>query len=291
MIDIKKQRKALCIINSWLKSKKINCAPESGASDPRDYRLKLTANHSRLEGNTFYININEILSRDNLKAQKALNIIVKKLINKEETFVRVSKTPIAYYQDDYEGVYLRHTDFNRAPNLSNEEISKYSDVVGSEARKTLNKFSRMATQAGFEYSDLYNIGLVYLISFLHEHQRETLTETRKILRVCLKQRFNHWAKTTMKKHRNAMSAGMFLSEAENENFKNEVLFQDEMRLRDNEINLPEYEKQSFKIHFNNIPTTLTIDPSWGEPKFYVGTQEYDRATLVEMISNKKIKPR
>lgn len=292
MIDTDKQRKALCIINSWLKSKNIPSAEkETLNSNPNDYRFKLTNGKTRLDCKTFYINIDEILSRDNAIAQEAMNVIFKALRGTKETFTRVSETPVAYYQNDYEGVYLRHTDFNRAPNVSNEEISEYSGIVKSEARKVFNKFHRLATQAGFEYDDLYNIGLVYLISFLHEHKRETLTDTRGILRVCLKQRYNHWAKTTLIKHKNAMCAGMFISEADHNHFNSEIKFQNEIRSEENEIVLPEYENRSFKIRIGNTPLKLNIRVKHGQPTFRIGGQTFERDVLVKLIEDKVLTPR
>lgn len=291
MIDTNKQRKALCVINSWLKSKNISNEVESTASNPNDYRIKLTNDKNKLEDKTFYLNVDEILSRDNATAQETINLIFKALKGKKETFVRVSETPIAYYQNDYEGVYLRHTDFNRAPNVSNEEINEYSDIVKSEARKMFNKFHRLSTQAGFEYDDLYNIGLVYLISFLHEHKREASSDTRKILRACLKQRFNHWAKTTLAKHKNAMSSGMFISEADHQNFTSEINFQNEIRSEENEIDLPEYENRCFKIRLGNKPTKLEIRVTHGQPKFYIGEETFEKETLVKMVESGVITPR
>lgn len=290
MIDVKQQRRALCIIDSWLKSKNINCKPETEAKTA-DYLIKLTNETNKFEDNTFYINVNDILSRDNKVSQNAVNTIFKQLAGKEEVFVRVDKTPIAYYQDDYEGVYLRHTDLNRAPNISETEIKQYKDVVQFEARKALNKFYKMATQAGFEYDDLYSIGLVYLISFLHEHRRDNKVETRKILRVCLRQRYNHWAKTTMKKHKNAMSNGMFISETDYDRFRTEVKLQHSIQSEENVIKMAEYENKTFRVTWDDEPCTLEIRVERDVPTFILGGKEISRDKLIDLVQDQKLKSR
>jgi hypothetical protein len=268
----------------------MGCITELKAN-PDNYDVQLTDEPNGFSNKTFYININDILSRDNCIAQKAINTIFKQLKGQEEVFVRLGSTPVAYYQEDYEGVYLRHTDLNRAPNISEKEILEFDDIVRSEARKVSRKFNRLATQAGFEYDDLYNIGLVYLVSFLHEHRRESKLETRKILRVCLRQRYNHWAKTTLKKHKNAMSSGMYISEIDYERFRTEVKFQHSIKTEENEISIPEYENKKFKVSLNGHNSILEIKVKKNQPSFFIAGQELRRDQLVDLMQKEQLKLR
>jgi hypothetical protein len=291
---LKKESNAICIINSWLKSKNVKCIKSKDEiligryPMPQifvvQHKVRLTSSANEYRDNTFFINTNDILSSDNKTSQKAVNFIFKKLYNKEAQFVRTGNTPKAFYQDDFEGAYLRHTDFNRSPNVPKEEIKKYDPVIKSEAKKAFNKFNRLVYQAGFQIEDLYNIGLVYLISFLHKHNQEDDSSNKKLLRIYLRQRYGHFAETVFRKHKNAMSNNMFVSEEHHTAFRNELKLQNEML---NEINcseIPEYDNQDLNILFNGTKTKLCIRAKGNQPKYWINNKEFKQKQLTEMIS-------
>ena len=291
MISERQQQRAYCIINSWLKSKGILCI-NSEIHEKNDYRIELTEDENKLDGNTFFININHILSNDNKISQNALNKIFEKFNGgMPGIFVRTENPAIAYYKDDYEGVYLRHTALNRAPNLSIEKMKQFDDVVKSEAHKAYRKFQRLAMQTGFDYEDLYNIGLVHLTTFLHEHERPNLVETRKILRICLRQRFDHWAKVTVAKHKNSMTNTMYLSEEIYNDFKSEILYRYNIETKDNQISVPEFEYTKMKVKLHGYSALFEIRPENNVPKYFIDNEEYSRTELVKMITNQELKLR
>lgn len=254
------------------------------------HKVRLTSKQNELKENTFFINTDEILSNDNKVSQKAINFIFKALNGKEERFVRLNETPKAFYQDDFEGAYLRHTDFNRSPNISENEILKYDSIVKSEAKRAFNKFNKLSYQAGFEYNDLCNMGLVYLVSFMHKHDQSNEIDTRKLFRIYLRQRFCHWAETCYRKHKNAMSNNMYVSEEHHTNFRNELKLQHEVLSDANSsANMPEYANQDFDILYEGKKAKLCMRAKLNQPKYWINNKEFTQTDLSELICKGDIK--
>jgi hypothetical protein len=100
---------------------------------------------------------------------------------------------------DYLGVSMRLTPFSRAPNIPEEDIVRWRPVLKREADRAARRYAGILFNMGLDRQDMFNIGLVFLVTYLNRHQ--ALGDDRingAQLTLSLHQRFGRWAAVTVK---------------------------------------------------------------------------------------------
>jgi hypothetical protein len=108
------------------------------------------------------------------------------------------------YTTHFEDVYLRHTILRRSPNRSEADLEPYMPTMRSAARRAFYHWNSVFRPMGFDVEDLQNIGVAYLLEFMHNYAYSKVAEDRiKLLNTFLNQRFGECAKICYKKALNA----------------------------------------------------------------------------------------
>ena len=104
---------------------------------------------------------------------------------------------------DYEAASMRLTPFSRTANPPDWLLKKYEPVVKREADCAYRKYRSLCYGAQVDAKDLWSIGMVFLVVYLHRYQ-DLMDEQRNGANLCqfLRQEYSRWATVTCKRQRN-----------------------------------------------------------------------------------------
>ena len=122
----------------------------------------------------------------------------------------VNRGPIpthkASFLDDFELVAMRHTDFRRSPNPSNEVLRSFKVVVDKAVWKFYKKNIQTCADHGYEIEDLRSYAMIWTVNYLGVKQGEQLErdDNERHLFQYLSQRFIEFREQLNKKARNVL---------------------------------------------------------------------------------------
>jgi hypothetical protein len=284
--------RASCIVNSWLKSKGIETIVNDDNSiliKDSNYSIFLYNSEKEFIDNTIKLNIKNVLSRNNEISQKEVNFIFECLGLPEQSFVRSEIKKKATYKEDFEGLYLRHSQFNRSPNIPEEKIKEYLPAIKSVSGIFYTKFYKFLHESGFDKKDLISIGMVHLVGFVHEFETQNKDDNRKLFSNYLWQRFNNLVTAMQRKYKNALTQGLFISTEANENFEEYVFLAKESAIDSCDKVFEQNDSFDINIVINDKPTKLYVrEDKFLNYRFFMNNKEYPKKAIQEMFKNKVI---
>lgn len=112
----------------------------------------------------------------------------------------------AHFSDDFELVVMRHRDFRRSPNPSNEALKSFDVVVNKAVWSFYKKNVQNCADHGLEIGDMRSYAMVWTVNYLGLYQNASLTheENERHLGQYLSQRFIEFRDQLKKKARNVL---------------------------------------------------------------------------------------
>jgi hypothetical protein len=111
-----------------------------------------------------------------------------------------------HFSDDFDLVVLRHKDFRRSPNPTNEQLKSFSVVVDKAVWRSIRKNHQVYADHGLEIEDLRQYGLAWTVNYLGLYRDDSAdrSENEKNLFNYLCQRFMDFREMLDKKGRNIL---------------------------------------------------------------------------------------
>lgn len=175
MASASERARGIAVLLSWLKavgvSATIDCgivSTDKGAFPVDDYDLSLLA----------------------INSMEEFHKVTQKLGIGQPIPISRGVAPSSPKELDFDLVAFRHTEYRAAPDLSPEDLKKYSTCITRCIHAFFHQNRALLAIYGMEKADLRTYAIVWTANFCHRYKKDDDLENIKLLTVHLKQRFS-----------------------------------------------------------------------------------------------------